>query len=240
MDISKILKPRAEARAARIEQLAARLAGGEQVSPEDIERLLVETGATADLVQGRIDVLSKRAALRSAIAAGAKASKRLEAIDADIGVLFDAVSEAQAKHAAACRKHEAERIELRHRIERGEAAEGELLSDAVLSPADSARLREARDAERAASAAISALRRSLPDLRSYLGRGQSDLEQAAANMRRHRGDPDFEEAHDRALRAVESRRARIEAIEADLAKRVREQAEAATRVAAVEGELRRS
>lgn len=239
IDIIGMIRGRRQARAAGIEELAVRLAKGELVAPEEIEAVLDRTGCDEEMLQAAVDRIERRAALLAAVARGNTAEARLDKIDAEIGKAFDAVAEAQRKHAAVVAKHADERTELRHAIEAGNRAHNELLDPSSLSPADLARLTAARDAWQTAEREMSELRRGMLELRLSLERAERDLVDATEQAKVNRGNADIQHRRDACENAVAARKARLKDAEADLVKREQTRAEAEAAVQAIETELRR-
>lgn len=239
IDIIGMIRGRKQARAAGIEELAARLAKGAAVAPEEIEATLGRTGCDEEMLQAAVDRIERRAALLAAVARGNTAEARLDKIDAEVGKAFDAVAEAQRKHAATAAKYADERADLRLSIDAGNRARGELLDASNLSPADLARLTAARDAWQAAEREVSELRRSMPELRLSLERAERDLVDATEQAKLNRGNADIQQHRDACENAVAARKARLKDAEAELVKREQTRVEAEAAVNTIEATLRR-
>jgi chromosome segregation ATPase len=239
IDIIGLIRGRKEQRAAGIEDLAHRLAGGEAVAPEEIEAVLDRTGCDEETLQGRIDSLVRRAELIAAVKAGEQAQAKAGKIEAEIGKAFEKVVAADKVHRDLRAKHADELRALGHVVDQGNRARDSLLEPALLAPADRARLDQARQAASAAAVALGDLRRRLPDLRRDLEEGERLLEDATDEAKRFRNNADLQDRKARAENAVKARRGRLADAERELPglQAAADKAEAA--VVALEAELRR-
>lgn len=239
IDIVGLIRGRRQTRAAGIEEVAKRLAGGEAVPPEEIETVLARAGCDEVMLQERVDALERRAELRKRVAAGEAAQRRLDLIDGEIDTAWQAAVAADEAQRKVRQKHEAERIALGQAIRYADTASDELLSPANLSPADRDRLTEQRRVATAAVEALAEANRRLPELRDSLARAEAALAEAADEAKRFK-NPDAQERKARAETTVKTRGARLKAAEADLPslQQAAEQAEQA--VAKLEEELRAS
>lgn len=214
IDIVGLIRGRKQQRAAGIEEVARRLAGGEAVPPEEIEAILDRTGCDEQALQERIDTLVRRAELRQRVAAGEAARKRLGVIDAEIDKAWQAAVAADQVQRQARAKHEEERIALGQTIRAADSAGDELARPENLSPADRARLAEANERLSVAGKAFAEANRRLPELRDSLARGEAAL--AEALERRPQSSPDAQRQTGEARSAVKARTARLRAAEAEL------------------------
>lgn len=239
IDITGMLRGRREARAQGIEELARRLASGEAVPPEEIEAHLERTGCDEDMLQARIDALARRAELLAAVSAGNAAQGRIDKLTADIDKAWQAVAEAQRKHAAIRDKHADELLTLRQAVDAANRASDALLDPDNLHPVDRDRLATARKAASDAVSAFGELRRRMPDLRMSLQEGERLLADAVEHARLNRSNADIQDHKARSENTVNARKARLAEAEAELPrlKAAADKAEAA--VAAIEDELRR-
>jgi hypothetical protein len=238
IDIIGLIRGRKEQRAAGIEELAQRLAGGEAVAPEEIEAILERTGCDEETLQARIDSLVRRAELLADVRAGEQARVKADKLEAEIGKAFEKVMAADKVHRELRAKHHDELLTLGHVVDQGNRARDSLLDPAMLAPADRARLDQARQAASAAATALGELRRRLPDLRASLEQGERLLAEAADEAKRFRNNPDVQNRHAAAEQAVKARKARLADADAELPglQAAADKAEAA--VVALEAELR--
>jgi hypothetical protein len=239
IDIVGMIRGRKQARVAGIEELAQRLAAGEAVQPEEVEAILDRTGCDEEQLQQRVDALERRAGLVAAVARGEAARAKIDAIDAECEKAWQAVADAQRKHAGVVAKHADELLKLRQALDAGDRASDDLLSPENLSPADRDRLAQARKAASDAEQAAAALRRSMPELRLSLENAEREAVDAVENARLYRSNADAQDRKARAENAVKARTARIKAAEAELPKLVAEVERTAAAAAAIEDELRR-
>lgn len=239
IDIKTLIRGRREARAGGIEELARRLASGEAVAPEEIEAHLARTGCDEELLQDRIDAIERRAELLAAVSSGNAAQAKIGKLTGDIDKAWQAVAEAQRKHAAIREKHADELLTLSQAADAGNRAIDALLNPDNLHPVDRDRLATARKAAADAVTAFSELRRRMPDLRMSLQEGERLLADAVELAKSNRSNGDIQSAKQRAENTAAGRKARLAEAEAELPrlKAAVEQAEAA--VAAIEAELRR-
>ena len=239
IDVVGMLRGRKQARAAGIEELAKRLAAGEAVPPEEIEVILDRTGCDGEELQERIDAIERRAELLAAVSRGNAAQAKLDKIDAEAGAAWDAVAVAQRKHAAVLARHADERRILQQAVDAANRAHNELLDPANLSPADAARLADARKAAGDAARAAEQARHGMRDLRMSLERAEREHVDAVEQARLHRSNADIQDRKARSENAVNARRQRLKDAEAELPilQAAADKAQAA--VEAIEAELRR-
>jgi hypothetical protein len=239
IDIIGLIRGRKEQRAAGIEDLAHRLAGGEIVSPEEIEAILDRTGCDEESLQARIDALMKRAELLAAVKAGEPAKARIGKLEAEIGKAFEKVVQADKAHRELRVKHADELLTLGHAVDLANRASDSLLEPGLLAPADRARLEQARQAATAAAVALGDLRRQMPELRRSLEQGERQLADAADEAKRFRSDAGSQDRKARAENAVRARQDRIAEAEAELPRLQAAADKAEAAVATIEQELRR-
>jgi hypothetical protein len=239
IDIIGILRGRKQARAAGIEELARRLAAGESVPPEEVEAILDRTGCDEEQLQHRVDAIERRAGLVAAVARGEAAQLKIDRIDVECGKAWQAVADAQRKHAAVVAKHGDELLTLRQAIDAANRAGDELLSPENLSPEARDRLGEARRASSDAAQAADDLRRSMRELRTSLESAEREAVDAVENARLYRSNADAQDRKARSENAVKARTARVKDAETQLPKLNAEAERTAAAVAAIEDELRR-
>jgi len=238
IDIVSLIRGRKQHRAAGIEDLAHRLAGGEAVAPEEIETILDRTGCDEETLQARIDALVKRAELLAEMKAGATAQKRIDKLQAEIGKAFEAVVAADKVHRELRVKYGDELLGLGHAVDRANRASDALIDPAVLAPADRDRLEQGRQASTDAATALGELRRRLPDLRASLEQGERLLADAADEAKRFRNNPDVQNRHAAAEQAVKARKARLAEADAELPRLQAAADKAEAAAVALEAELR--
>jgi chromosome segregation ATPase len=239
IDIVGLIRGRKEQRAAGIEDLAHRLAGGETVPPEEIEAILDRTGCDEETLQARIDSLVQRAELIAAVKAGETAKKKADKLEGEIGTLFEKVVAADRAHRELRAKYADELRALDHMVDQGNRARDRLIDPTILSPADRARLEQARQAATDAAMALGELRRRLPDLRRDLEEGERLLADAADEAKQFRNNPDAQDRAARAENAVKARQGRLADAEAELPRLQAAADKAEAGVVALEAELRR-
>lgn len=239
IDVIGLIRGRKEQRAAGIEDLAHRLAGGEAVAPEEIEAILDRTGCDEETLQARIDAIVKRAERLAEVKAGAAAQKRIDKLQAEIGKAFEAVVAADKVHRELRAKHADELLTLGHVVDRANRASDALIDPKLLAPADRDRLEQARQAVTDAATALGDVRRRLPDLRASLEQGERNLAEAADEAKRFRNSPDVQNRHATAEQAVKARKARLADAEAELPRLQAEADKAEAALVALEAELRR-
>jgi hypothetical protein len=239
IDIKALIRGRREARAGGIEELASRLASGEAVAPEEIEAHLERTGCDEDLLQERIDAIVRRAELLAAVSRGNGAQAKIDKLVSEIDKAWEAVADAQRKHAAVRDRHADELLTLRQAVDAANRASDTLLDPANLHPVDRDRLANARKAASDAVSAYGELRRRMPDLRLSVQEGERLLADAVDHAKLNRSNADVQAHKARSENTANARKARLAEAEAELPKlkAAAEQAEAA--VAAIEDELRR-
>ena len=145
IDVRSLLRGRLIARAAGIDEMAQRLAGGEKVSPADIEAVIVGAGCTVDALQERVDCVAQRAELRQAIVDGERARDRLGVIDKEVRSALAQVDDAQARAQAVIDKHSAERLRLDTATREGMLAVGQLTKPKLLAMPQREQLAEAEE-----------------------------------------------------------------------------------------------
>lgn len=239
IDIVGMIRGRKQARAAGIEELAKRLASGETVPPEEVETILDRTGCDEEQLQERVDALERRAELLATIKTGDAAQATIDRIDAECDRAWQAVADAQRKHAAVVAKHADELLKARGAIEAANTASEELLKPANLSPPDRERLAQARKAANEAAQAAEEHRRNIPELQVAFEEGEQMLADAVETLRNFRNDAGALDLKARAENAVKARGQRLKDAEAELPKLQAEAARTAAAVSALEDDLRR-
>jgi hypothetical protein len=239
IDIVGMIRGRKQARVAGIEELAKRLAAGEAVQPEEVEAILDRTGCDEEQLQERVDAIERRAGLIAAVARGEAAQVKIDRIDAECEKAWQAVADAQRKHAGVVAKHADDLLTLRQSLDAANRAADELLSPENLSPADKERLAQARKAASDAAQAADDLRRSMRELRMSLENAEREAVDAVENAKVYRNNADAQDRKARAENAVKARTARVKDAEMQLPKLVAEGERTAAALAAVEDELRR-
>jgi hypothetical protein len=239
IDIVGMIRGRKQARVAGIEELAKRLAAGEAVQPEEVETILERTGCDEEQLQERVDAIERRAVLVATVARGEAARVKIDRIDAEYDRAWQAVADAQRKHAAVVAKHADELFTLRQALDAGDRASDDLISVDILSPADRDRLAHARKASNDAEQAAEELRRSMRELRMSLENAEREAVDAVENARLYRSNADAQDRKARAENAVKARGQRLKEAETQLPKLQAEAERAAAAVAAIEDELRR-
>jgi hypothetical protein len=239
IDIIGLIRGRKEQRAAGIEELAQRLAGGETVAPEEIEALLERTGCDEETLQARIDSLVRRAELIADVKAGEQAKAKADKLTAEIDKAFAKVVAADKAHRELRAKHADELLTLGQAVDRGNRASDSLIDPALLAPADRARLEQARQAATAAAVALGDQRRKMPELRLSLEQAERLLADAADEAKRFRNNPDVQNRHTAAENAVKARRGRLTDAERELPGLQAAADKAEAGVVALEAELRR-
>lgn len=239
IDIVSMIRGRRDARAAGIEELAARLAKGEAIAPEEVETWLEQTGCTEEQLQDRIDAIERRAALLAQVSAGRKAEAKTDKLKAEIDEAHNAVTKAQAAYVAVLAKHEEALSALATEMRDGEQARDRLIAPENLSPADRDRLDAARQAAAEAGRVLGDLRRGMPDMRLNLDHAERANADAAEQAKLNRSNADAQDRKQRSENTVKARRARVAEAEAELPRlqAAFDQAEAA--VQRLEEELRR-
>jgi hypothetical protein len=239
IDIVGMIRGRRDKRAAGIEDLAARLAAGETVAPEEVETILDRTGCDEEQLQERVDAIERRSAMLATVKRGDEATAKIDKLEAEIGKAFDAVADAQRKHAALVAKHADELLTLRQAVDAANRAAEELLEDKNLSATNRERLAQARKVASVAAQAADDLRRSMRELRTSLENAEREAVDAVENARIYRSNADAQDRKARAENAVKARTARVKDAEAELPKLQAEAERTAAAVAAIEDELRR-
>jgi hypothetical protein len=239
IDIVGMIRGRKQARVAGIEELAKRLAAGETVPPEEVEAILDHCGCDEVQLQERVDAIERRAALIASVARGEAAQVKIDRIDAECNKAWQAVADAQQRHAGVVAKHADELLTLRQSLDAANRAADELLSPENLSPADRERLAEARKAASAAAQAASDLRRNMPELRMSLENAEREAVGAIEDAKVYRNNSDAQDRKARAENAVRARTARLKEAETQLPKLVAEGERTAAALAAVEDGLQR-
>jgi hypothetical protein len=239
INIVSLIRGRREARALGIETVAKRLAAGETIPPEDIEKILDEAGCDETQLQQRVDAIERRTVLVATVARGEAAELKIDKIDAEADRAWQAVAEAQKKHQAVIAKHADELRALNQAVEAANRASDDLLSPENLSPADRERLAQARKTASDAAQAADELRRSMPELRASLENAEREAADAIEAARVYRSNADAQDRKARAENAVRARTARLKEAETQLPKLQDEGLRAAAAVNAIENELRR-
>jgi hypothetical protein len=197
VDVLNLVRSRQQARASGAEGLARRLANGENVPIEEVEAILTRTGCTVDELRERVACLERRDEKHREIAAGAKAEKRLAKIQAEIDDARAVLADALAKLEAIQDRHAADIMQLEHAKLTAAWAKDSLLTPANLSPAQRAKLAEARQAYADAEGAEAEARDGIPVLRATLERLEANLAEALDDRR---ANPENGDIRDRCIR----------------------------------------
>lgn len=232
------LRQRRQQHADALEELAARLAAGEHVSPDEAQAFLDRAGVDEDALPPVLRRHQDRQRLKQAIQDGHAAETKLTVIDRKVAEANAAVDAAVDARDKLIENQWEQTILLRQRVQRGKAAVDELLLDKHLAPADGQRLAAARDAGIAAHQAAEDCRRQISELTTQIDDAEKRVavtKEAAAKHPRCEASATAatraKNRHRRLQADLKEARARLPALE-------KEATAAATAVDKVEAELR--
>jgi hypothetical protein len=146
LSVASMLKSVRIGSADHLEELAARLAAGETVSPDESQAILDRLRASEDDLQEAVDRQTRVAGLRREIAEAGRWQKRLDEIEAEYNSAERAYLKARDAYAALQRKHYEEHMTCRHRLDSIENAKRAIVAEENLPPTQAARLRAGRQA----------------------------------------------------------------------------------------------
>ena len=211
--VSQMLQPSREVAVDHLEELAARLAAGEEVAPEEVMAILDRLRKTEEELQRAVDRQTRVADLLRQIADADKVAKRLQVIDAAYAEAEAAATKARAAYNALIAKHHEEHMGLRHRLEAIDYAKRALVAEENLPPSQAARLRVARQASGELADLRDAAAHELRIQRGRLLQAEHDLPQAEDRARLHPTNESFVSDAERSRNAVATRRGLVTAAE---------------------------
>lgn len=224
--VASLMQPTRVAGVDHIEELAARIAAGQAVAPEEVLAVLDRCRCGEEDLQHAVDRHARVIELRRVIATAGPIEKRLAAIEAEVQGAEDEVKAARAKLSALVGRVNDEHLELRHRADAIDRARRSLMLAENLPPRVAERLRVVRDASDEATDALTACERDLAERRSRLGRAEEELPKAEREASLRSGSDDARAEAERWRNAVKARREQVAEAEKALAEAKRAQASA--------------
>lgn len=209
VDVLSQVRARQDDRATGIEEVAARLAAGEAVGPDEVEAVLHRTGRTVDDLQARVACLRRRAELRTAIEAGRKAEKRLGKIRAEVDAARVVVNEAAGKLHEIEVRHAEDTILLEQAVRDAGMARDRLLAPENLTVTERERLTQAREAVCKAEAELLDGLTTARRCSHAVGRAEEELPEAVEEAKRHPASTDMAERVERLRVALATRREKL-------------------------------
>lgn len=206
VSVAAMLKPSRAVAVDHLEELAARLASGEVVAPEEVTAILDRLRASEDDLQQAVDRQTRVAGLRREIAEGAKFAKRKQEIDAEYTVAERAYVKARDAYESLQLKHHDEYMTCRHRLDSIEHAKRALVAEENLPPTQAARLRAARKACDELADLRDAAAHELRVRQGRLRQAEDELPGAEESARRHPAIEAIVADADRLQTAVVARR----------------------------------
>lgn len=222
--------------------MAARLAAGETVPPEEVATILDRTGREEDELQAAVDRHERVQRLRQEIADAEPLRRKLAAIDSELTAAEAEVAKAQKKLETALAKWGDDRFDLRLRVEAADRARKTLVAEENLPPVEAGRLRRARQAADEAEQAATEAGIILAQARRQLAHAENTLPDAVADAKAAPDNADAQAAVDRIQNAIKARRDAVtkaekaaQAADSALASARRERAAVEASVAAAAG-----
>lgn len=206
VSIAGLLKPLRERGVNGVEELAARLAAGETVPPEEVATILDRTGRSEDELQAAVDRHERVRRLRQEIATAEPMRRKLAAIDSEITGAEAEVAKAQKKLDVVLAKYGEERFDLRLRVEAADRSRAALVSEENLPPVEADRLRRARQAADDADQALTEAGMILDQARRQLAHAENSLPDAIADAKAAPYNADAQAAVERIRNAIKARR----------------------------------
>lgn len=196
------VKQRGEERA---EELAARIAAGDSVQPDEIVAVLDRCRISGEDLQAAVDRHARVIELRRQMEGADKMQARFDAIESEVHAAEAAVAAARGKLQSIVDSLGEEHMTLKHRLDAVERARRSLLAEENLTPAQAERLRAARDAASRASDDLEAQRRELTDRQSRLRKAEEELPKAEHAAKVSPRSVDARDAAERLRNAVKAR-----------------------------------
>jgi len=215
--VSAMLMPSRAVAVDHLEELAARLAGGEKVPPEEVMVILDRLHATEDELQRAVDRQARVIELRREAAGGEKVEKRIAAIEAEWADAEAEVAKARAAYSAALRKHRDEHQAARHRLVAIGQARRALVADENLPPSQASRMQAARQSCLEAGDLRESLTRELTVRRVRLRQAEEALPAAEEAAKLHGTNDGLQAEAERLRNAVASRRGLVAEAERSMA-----------------------
>ena len=240
VSVVSLLRPARRANVDHVEELAASIAAGDTVAPEEVQAVLDRCRCSEEDLQRAVDRHIRVNDLRRQIAAGDGDAKRLAAIEAEVDAANAEVSKARAKLQAILDRVNEEHMTLRHRVDAVDRARRALLAEENLSPAQAERLRGVRIAADIASDAVTERRRELAEKRSRLRRAETELPKAELEASLRSASNDAKAAAERWRNAMKARTEAVADAEKALAAADEALAEAVAERSAVEASVARA
>jgi chromosome segregation ATPase len=183
--VASMLKPSREAAVDHLEELAARIAGGEVVAPEEVIATLERLRESESDLEAAVKRQTAVAGLRRQIAEAGRWQKRLDEIEAEYDAAEREYVKARDAYNALQRKHHDEHMTCRHRLDAIEHAKRALVAEENLPPTQAARLRAARQACSGAADLRDAAAHELRVRQGRLRQAEEELPQAEETARLH-------------------------------------------------------
>jgi hypothetical protein len=209
IDIAGLLRPVTKSNVSGIEELAARLAAGADVPPEEVMVVLDRTHCDIDALQAAVDRHERVLAMRRQLAEIEPLRKRLAAIESEVTAADAEVFKVRKKLDAVVARTAEEQLDLRCRVEAADRAKVELIALENLPPAEAERLRIARHAADVADEDATNARRELDDCKRRLQFAEDDLPAAERDAKASRTNADAQAAAERIRSAIQARGERV-------------------------------
>jgi hypothetical protein len=217
VSIASMLKPSKESAVDHLEELAARLAAGEDVAPEEVTVILDRLRKNEEELQLAVDRHTRVADLHRQIADADKVAKRLQVIDSAYADAEAAATKARAAYNALIAKHHEEHLTCRHRLEAIGHAKRALVAEENLPPSQAARLRVARQATAELGDLRDAAAHELRIQQGRLRQAEDELPQAEESAKLHPANESLVAEAERLRNAVAARRGLVADAERSIA-----------------------
>jgi chromosome segregation ATPase len=237
VSIATFLQPARRASADHVDELAARIAAGAAVQPEEVLAVLDRCGCSEDDLQAAVDRAGRVLDLRRQLAGAGPVEKRLAEIEAEVKAADAEVQAAREKLRAIIGRVNEEHLDLRVKADAIDRARRSLMAEENLPPAVADRLRAARAASERASDALTARQHELDERRSRLRRAKEDLPIAEREASMRPASVDARDNVERLRNAVKARGDLVVEAEKSLVEAEKQFAQASEAVAAVEREV---
>jgi chromosome segregation ATPase len=235
--ISRLVRPARVSGGQHVEELAARLAAGQAVPPEEVLAVLDRCGIDEAGLQAAVDRHVRVRELRRQVGPAAGLEKKLATIQAKIDEADAAVQAARDRRSRLIAEVGEEHMTLTHRMEAIGHARQKLRAVENLPPALGEKLTAARAAANETSDAVSAAVAEADERRRRLRQAEEALPVAEAAAAREPNHADIQSGAVRARNAVTARREQLAVAEKAVAEARRVAASADASRAAVDREV---
>ena len=205
VSITAMLKSSRAVAVDHLEELAARLAAGEGVAPEEVTVVLDRLRATEEDLQRAVDRQIRVAELRREISDAATHEKRLTVIEAAWQAAEADVAKAKTEYNTLLVKYTEEHMTCRHRLDAIDWARRALVAEENLPPSQANRLRAVRQLCDELSDSLATLTNTLTDRRARLRRAKELLPAVEEQAKLYGNNATVQAEAERLRNAVASR-----------------------------------